>query len=134
MSRSDEKLKEHCLGAPLPQGSWYTRCPQCEEHIPGGTLECPKCGHDFRTDPPPETDNTLSAHLHDELAYTPIAEFALSAGQAIAILGCLAAIGGMALALFCGKWTALIWGPLGTVFCLALYVVFVRVQDAGRGE
>ena len=132
MSRSDEALKNHCLGQPLGKGSWFARCPECEEQLPGGELVCPACGHDFREDPPPETDQG-GLHLRDEMAYTPLAELALTVGRALAMVGCFAAIGCACLAIFCGQWLAFVWGPLAFFQSLALYVVTVRVQDAGRG-
>jgi hypothetical protein len=95
-------------------------CPHCAGVLDSGAVVFPHCGYDF----PPSNPNPRRG-----IAYSFLANVALFIGTVAAGFGCLAAVIAVVSGLMKGDlMTALIHGPLTFFICLAMLVVFVRVQ------
>jgi hypothetical protein len=126
MSGVDDRLKEHCLGAPLERDSWKAVCLACHSRVPGNVLVCPSCGHDFREARHGDEERSLPP---EGFAYSARADGVLFAGRVAALLSCVAISFFFVMAILAGKFIALLFGPLAFLQSLALYVVFTRVKD-----
>jgi len=95
-------------------------CPKCAGVLDSGAVVCPHCGYDF---PPGSPD------LRRGIADSLLADIALFVGMVAAGFACLVAVIGSVSGLINAEWmTALVYGPLAFFLCLAMLVVFVRVQ------
>jgi len=95
-------------------------CPKCAGVLDLGAVVCSHCGYDF----PPGNPN-----LRRGIVYSMLANIALFVGIVAAGFACLLAVITTISGLFNAEWmTALVYGPLAFFLCLAMLVVFVRVQ------
>ncbi len=102
-------------------------CPECKHPLGITEVVCPECKRDFRYFlPPPRSEG---------LAYGRLAEIALVIGQIVAGLACVLALIRCIVALVHGEWLqAFLSGPIAFFVLLAVLVVLMRAQDAGRSS
>jgi hypothetical protein len=105
-------------------GSWKTICPGCGASIPGKWITCPKCDYDFLED-------AASMDSRDRrepgIAYSAFADLALLGGQALAFIGCVAAVIAGILLILKLNILGFCVAVLSFFQSFALYVVFTRV-------
>ena len=98
-------------------------CPECKGEMGQRDVVCPHCGYDFQR----ELD---AAHRRPGWAYSVWADTALMVGAVVATFACIAsACYSLAMVLQCQFFQGLVQGPVGFLLCLAMLVVFVRIQD-----
>ncbi len=98
-------------------------CPKCDATIGQTDVRCSECGYDFPDNPTnvPRTG----------LAYSAIADISLMVGGIAAGIGCvLAIIAGIGATINQEWWDAFFVAPISFFLCLAMLVVFIRIQNA----
>ena len=98
-------------------------CPKCNATIGQTDVRCPECGYDF-PDHPRNVPRT-------GLAYSAIADIALIVGGIAAGVGCIRAIIAAIVATMNQRWwDAFFVAPVSFFLCLAMLIVFIRIQNA----
>ena len=102
-------------------------CPKCKKEIGQTATICPHCGHDFRS-----ADSTEEERKG--LAYSRLADIALTVVQIAALVACVLAIIAAVVALLSLQWLDTLICAVQFFIYLAVFVVFARFQDmSGKG-
>lgn len=102
-------------------------CPECSSEMGQTEVVCPECGFDFPDEPTRPNKSGL--------AHSPLADIALVVGGVAAGLASVASIfGGIVAAMHGDFWNGLVVAPISFFLCLAMLVVFVRIQELSSGE
>jgi hypothetical protein len=102
-------------------------CRNCRGAMGQTDVICANCGYDFRADSPLSSQRPGP---RTGFAYSGVAALALVVGQIVAAVGFLVSVIGALILLSQRQWLeALVGGPVAALWCLALLVVFARVQD-----
>ncbi|MDB5340879.1 MAG: hypothetical protein JWN70_6498 [Planctomycetaceae bacterium] len=99
-------------------------CPECKGEMGAAEIVCPHCGYDF---PAPPTD---ANSRKDGIAYSFLADIALTISMIAAGVGCFVAFTVAIVSLLRGDLiAALVVAPIAFFLQLGMLVVFLRVQN-----
>ena len=100
-------------------------CPECNGYMRPGDTACPSCGYTFVSSP--------ADHSPGGLAWSKLADVALSVGRIVSGLFCVLIVVGVVQSLWESEWiNGLVVRPLAFLLVLANYVVLTRVEGMKR--
>ena len=97
-------------------------CPNCNATMGQADVRCPECGYDF-PDMSPKVPKT-------GLAYSRLADIALIVGGIAAGMGCFGAVCATIISAINQAYSiTFFYAPVSFFLCLAMLVVFIRIQN-----